>query len=199
MTRPSFCKLDPCRYAACDCESSSEQKAAGEFLRRKALESERANGHKEKHSEGTPRTDALLRGINEGRRPHQQYVVPAEIEELARQLERELAAANAEIETMQLEIIKLRGSYAAFAASATPEISDNDRRWRFLEHGCQWVSWTPINGQTVSFDPRNLTGYSGDLNDMRGQADIELRKHLEILRAGLAAADNTTAREGKDG
>src|SRR3990167_3022773 len=90
MTRPSFCKLDPCRYAACDCESSSEQKAAGEFLRRKALESERANGHKEKHSEGTPRTDALLRGINEGRRPHQQYVVPAEIEELARQLEREL-------------------------------------------------------------------------------------------------------------
>lgn len=82
------------------------------------------------------------------------------------------------------------------ARSATPAITDNDKRWRFLEHGCQWVSWTPINGQTVSFDPRNLTGYSGDLNDMRGQADIELRRHLAILRA---AADNCKAQEGKDG
>ena len=71
--------------------------------------------------------------------------------------------------------------------SETQPITDNDKRWRFLEHGCQWVSWTPINGQTVSFDPRNVTGYAGDLIDMRGQADIELRKQLNTLREGAEA------------
>lgn len=74
-------------------------------------------------------------------------------------------------------------------------ITDNDRRWRFLEHGCQWVSWVPINGAQVSFDPRTLTGFSGDLNDMRGQADIEIRRHLYILQEGAAALE----RKLKDG
>jgi hypothetical protein len=79
--------------------------------------------------------------------------------------------------------------YVLAVSEKQAPITDNDRRWRFLEHGCQWVSWTPINGQTVSFDPRNSTGYRGDLKDMRGQDDIEIRKQLAILQERIDAAN----------
>lgn len=59
-------------------------------------------------------------------------------------------------------------------------------RWRFLEHGCQWVSYIPTNGEQRSFDPRNVTGYAGDLQDMRCVADQEMEKQLSVLRDGAA-------------
>lgn len=69
-----------------------------------------------------------------------------------------------------------------------PPITDNDRRWRFLEHGCQWVSFTPIGGDTRSFDPRFVSGYAGHLEDMRATVDREAEKQLAILREGINAA-----------
>lgn len=87
---------------------------------------------------------------------------------------------------------------AALAASpsapqaVTEPITQNDKRWRFLEHGCQWVSWTPINGRTRSFDPRNLTGYEGDLSDMRASADEELATQLKTLRDAALPHDAST-------
>lgn len=54
-------------------------------------------------------------------------------------------------------------------------------RWRILEHGCQWVSFTETNGETHSFDPRNVTGYQGDLKSMRKFADEIMERQLNIL------------------
>jgi hypothetical protein len=45
------------------------------------------------------------------------------------------------------------------AALAKTPISENDLRWRFLEHGCQWVSFTPLGGQTRAFDPRDVSAH----------------------------------------
>lgn len=76
---------------------------------------------------------------------------------------------------------------AADSESEAP-ITDNDRRWRFLEHGCQWVSFTPIGGDTRSFDPRIVSGYAGHLGDMRATVDSEAEKQLAILKEGINAA-----------
>lgn len=70
--------------------------------------------------------------------------------------------------------------YALKEAFAVPEgkpITDNDKRWRILEHGCQWVSWTPIGGETHSFDPRDV----GHLKQMRAWADETIAKQLAQL------------------
>lgn len=75
------------------------------------------------------------------------------------------------------------------ASEKQAPITDNDRRWRFLEHGCQWVSFTPIGGDTRSFDPRIVSGYAGHLQDMRETVDREAEKHLAILREGINAAN----------
>lgn len=88
------------------------------------------------------------------------------------------------------------------APSAIQRSDEADKRdaarWRLLEHGCQWVSFIPTNGEQRSFDPRNVTGYAGDLEDMRAFADETLKKQLEILKEGAEAlskkyrADRTT-------
>ena len=66
-------------------------------------------------------------------------------------------------------------------------ITDNDRRWRHLEHGCQWVSWTETNGETHSFDPRNVgTGYQGDLQSMRATADEQLERQVAKLKSATS-------------
>lgn len=64
-------------------------------------------------------------------------------------------------------------------------ITDNDRRWRFLEHGCQWVSFIPLNGEQRSFDPRILSGYAGHLQDMRATVDAESTKHIKMLKDAI--------------
>jgi hypothetical protein len=56
-------------------------------------------------------------------------------------------------------------------------LTDNDKRWRLLEHGCQWVSWTPTGGETHSFDPRDV----GHLKRMRAWADETITKQLALL------------------
>ena len=76
--------------------------------------------------------------------------------------------------------------------SETGRISENDKRWRILEHGCQWVSWTPTGGETVSFDPRSVKY----LQAMRKCADETSAKHVAILREGanaMASALNPAA------
>lgn len=73
-----------------------------------------------------------------------------------------------------------------FVQSAAPEelgITQNDKRWRILEHGCQWVSWTPTGGETHSFDPRDVK----ELKRMRAWADETIEKQLAILRDGIAS------------
>lgn len=64
-------------------------------------------------------------------------------------------------------------------------ITDNDKRWRFLEHGCQWVSWTPIGGETHSWDPRDVK----HLQAMRESADKTLHEQVALLRAEAAALE----------
>lgn len=78
--------------------------------------------------------------------------------------------------------------------SAPPEapcITENDKRWRILEHGCQWVSWTPIGGETHSFDPRDVE----HLKRMRAWADETIEKHLAILRDGISARSPLARRQ----
>lgn len=58
-------------------------------------------------------------------------------------------------------------------------LTAEDKRWRFLEHGCQWVSWTPTGGETVSFDPRDVKHLKG----MRESADEMLHEQVAQLRA----------------
>lgn len=65
-------------------------------------------------------------------------------------------------------------------SGAERKISDQDRRWRFLEHGCQWVSWTPTGGETVSFDPRDVK----HLQAMRAKADETAAAHVKLLLDG---------------
>lgn len=55
-------------------------------------------------------------------------------------------------------------------------------RWRTLEHGCQFVSFTPTGGQTRSFDPRSTS----HLQAMRGSIDTVLAEQLKQLQAGAA-------------
>ena len=80
----------------------------------------------------------------------------------------------------------LAATEAAVSGIGAP-ITDNDRRWRHLEHGCQWVSWTETNGETHSFDPRNVgTGYQGDLQSMRATADEQLERQVAKLKSASA-------------
>lgn len=60
-------------------------------------------------------------------------------------------------------------------------LTDNDKRWRILEHGCQWVSFTPTGGETRSFDPRDVK----HLEAMRAFADRVRAEQLEMLREGI--------------
>ena len=55
-------------------------------------------------------------------------------------------------------------------------------RWRTLEHGCQFVSFTPTGGHTRSFDPRSTS----HLQAMRGLIDAVLAEQLKQLQAGAA-------------
>ena len=71
-------------------------------------------------------------------------------------------------------------------------LTENDKRWRLLEHGCQWVSWTPIGGETHSFDPRSLQ----QLKLMRALADETITKHLKALEEGRKALE-ASMRGGK--
>lgn len=64
------------------------------------------------------------------------------------------------------------------------QLKTDAARWRFLEHGCQWVSFTPSGGETRSFDPRIVSGYAGHLQDMRATVDAELAKQLALLKEG---------------
>lgn len=66
--------------------------------------------------------------------------------------------------------------------SATAPITDNDERWRFLEHGCQWVSWIAHGKEQVSFDPRKVDGMGG-LVAMRTLIDEQTEEHIAFLRA----------------
>lgn len=66
-----------------------------------------------------------------------------------------------------------------FAQSESEPITAEDKRWRFLEHGCQFVSWTPTGGETVSFDPRDVK----HLSAMREKADKTLSEQVAQLRA----------------
>lgn len=80
----------------------------------------------------------------------------------------------------------------AIDACARPEelgITQNDKRWRILEHGCQWVSWTPTGGETHSFDPRDVK----ELKRMRAWADETIEKQLAILRDGIASLPSPLA------
>jgi hypothetical protein len=71
------------------------------------------------------------------------------------------------------------------ALSEKVAITDNDKRWRFLEHGCQWVSWAPTGGDTVSFDPRDVK----HLQAMRASADKTLHEQVALLRAEADAIE----------
>jgi hypothetical protein len=80
-------------------------------------------------------------------------------------------------------------AFSALSEKREQPITDNDRRWRFLEHGCQWVSFIPINGDQYSFDPRVVSKAPGvGLTYMREVADHETEKHLAILREAINAA-----------
>lgn len=80
------------------------------------------------------------------------------------------------------KLMRLRAMHATEAP-----ISQNDKRWRFLEHGCQWVSFIPTNGDQHSFDPRVVSKAPGvGLVHMREVADREMEKQLGILRAGIS-------------
>lgn len=81
------------------------------------------------------------------------------------------------------------------APSATAPITDNDRRWRHLEHGCQWVSWTETGGATHSFDPRHMTG----LTHMRARADQQSAEHVKRLRDGADQLARQISRRAGDG
>lgn len=83
-------------------------------------------------------------------------------------------------------VIDNRRFLAASAPAATARITDNDRRWRHLEHGCQWVSWTETGGETHSFDPRNVTGFDGDLKHMRARADEQSARQVAMLLKSAA-------------
>lgn len=72
-------------------------------------------------------------------------------------------------------------------------LTENDKRWRLLEHGCQWVSWTPIGGETHSFDPRSLQ----QLKLMRTLADETIAKQLATLEEGRKAIEAMFTRGGK--
>lgn len=77
----------------------------------------------------------------------------------------------------------------AFLSEKQAPITDNDRRWRFLEHGCEWVSFIPIGGEQRSFDPRVVTDSPGvGVVAMRVCVDRWTEKHLAILREGINAA-----------
>lgn len=83
--------------------------------------------------------------------------------------------------------LRMSNGYGPAPRSAiqTP-ITDNDKRWRFLEHGCQWVSWIAHGKDQVSFDPRKVTGYGGHLQDMRATIDRQCEEQLALLKAEAA-------------
>ena len=60
-------------------------------------------------------------------------------------------------------------------------LTQNDKRWRILEHGCQWVSFCRIGGEQESFDPRDMKHLKG----MRAAADEIIEKQLAVLREGI--------------
>lgn len=70
------------------------------------------------------------------------------------------------------------GVSASGRRNETPPITDADRRWRHLEHGCEWVSWTETGGDTHSFDPRHVPG----LTHMRRTADEQSAKQVEAIK-----------------
>jgi hypothetical protein len=81
------------------------------------------------------------------------------------------------------------------AALAKTPITENDLRWRFLEHGCQWVSFTPLGGQTRAFDPRDVSAHG--LLGLRKFVDDESAKQLTVLRAGAAELEAKIAQGGR--
>jgi hypothetical protein len=90
-------------------------------------------------------------------------------------------AAGPYLPTLQdIQVLSAAAKLLAVSETRTP-ITDNDKRWRILEHGCQWVSFTPIGGETHSFDPRDVRY----LKAMRAFADEISAKQIAILREGI--------------
>lgn len=92
------------------------------------------------------------------------------------------AKADHETAAMQAVLKTLQQLRDGHLAPADAPITGNDRRWRHLEHGCQWVSWTETGGETHSFDPRHVPG----LTAMRDLADEQSARHIAAMKALIA-------------
>lgn len=74
---------------------------------------------------------------------------------------------------------------AAIRSEQQP-ITDNDKRWRILEHGCKWVSVMPRDGEGRCF-------YLDDVQDvlaMRKFADSLSKRQVKLLKEAIAASQS---------
>lgn len=103
------------------------------------------------------------------------------LEGVGRGMERE--AGHQELTDRMRELRDLIDANLATPLSeqGTLPITDNDRRWRILEHGCQWISFAPLGGEDHSFDPRGVPG----LQAMRKFADEISERHIKMLKEAI--------------
>ena len=87
----------------------------------------------------------------------------------------ECATARAAANSWKDELMRLKVDRSAIAPTV------NDKRWRFLEHGCEWVAWRQRGSETaVTFDPTHVP----TLQDMRATIDRQAEEQIALLRAG---------------